>query len=143
MALFGKKNPVHILSGGSWIFPKAKDDVEVSVIRGSNNMIGFSHKSTDKFFYLREIIMDSAPADTGKLEQAGAIFGAAKSLLGGEGLGSARLSAQSGRKLGKQLGGEPKATLRLFDPEENNDFRVQIDCPAETSAMLANFVVPE
>lgn len=141
--LFGKKNPVTILSGGSWIFPKAKDNVEVSVVRGKNNMIGFAHKSTEKFFYLREIIMEKEAADTGKLEAAGAAFAAAKSLMGGWGVGTAAADAKRGRKLGKELGGESTAKLRLFDPEDNNEFQVLVDCPSETHAMLSNFIVAE
>ncbi|MEI5993634.1 hypothetical protein [Candidatus Enterococcus mansonii] len=141
--LFGKKNPVNILSGGSWIFPKAKDNVVVSVKRGSNNMIGFSYKSLDKFFYLREIIMENVSPDSGKAQLAGAAFGAAKSLLTGGGLGDARSSAIRGKKLGKEIVGTSTAKLILFDPEENNEFQITIDCSAETHSMLSNYIVSE
>jgi hypothetical protein len=141
--MFGKKNPLTIISGGSWIFPKAKDNVEVSVIRGKDGMIGFAHKSTEKFFYLREIIMEKEAADTGKLEVAGAVFGAAKSLLAGGNMWAAKSGAKSGRKAGKELRGESTAKLRLFDPEDNNEFQILIDCPSETHTMLSNFIVAE
>ncbi|MHC5216354.1 hypothetical protein ACYSNR_06780 [Enterococcus sp. LJL128] len=141
--LFGKKNPVTILSGGSWIFPNAKDNVELSVVRGKNNMIGFAFKSSEKFFYLREIIMENVGADKGKAQMAGSAFGAAKSLLGGGGLGDAMMSAKSGKKLGKQLAGESTAKLRLFDLEDNNEFQVLIECPSEAHTMLSNYIVAE
>ncbi|WP_025871949.1 hypothetical protein [Enterococcus crotali] len=108
-------------------------------------MIGFTYKSSDKFFYLREIIMENVSADNEKLGMAGAVFGAATSLIstGGSGFGSALSSARGGKKLGKELAGKSTAKLRLFDPEENNEFQLTIDCPPETHSMLSNYIVSE